>query len=117
MKAFVPFIALLTLSLLVVPVMGGDDAQTRKAFYEAAIDDEIVKCRKGASLRSSRSTILRQKGHREASMALFLEAHRDQLVDDMLASNLAPKTYKVQRFVNDRFCRSCYALWTAQSDL
>ncbi len=117
MKAIVPFITLLALSLVVLPVIGGDDVQLRKAFFEFAIDDEIVKCRKGASLRESRSINLRLKGHREASMALFLETHREELVADMLAAGLAPKTYKVQRFLNDRFCNTCYAQWAAQSDL
>lgn len=117
MKILVPIITLLALSLIVVSAVGdGDDAQSRKAYFAAAIDDEIAKCRKGASLRASRSANLRLKGHREASMALFLEAHRDQLVEEMLAADLKPKSYKVQRFLNDRFCRACYAIWIALSD-
>lgn len=118
MKTFVPFIALLALSLLVVSALSGGDAPPSfKAYYEAAIDEEIAKCRKGASLRSSRSPNLRMKGHREASMALFLDSHREELVAGMVAANLKPKSYKVQMFLNDRFCRSCYAIWIAQSDL
>ena len=117
MRAIVSFVALLTLSPLAATAMGGDGAQAKRAFYEAAIDEEIALCRKGASLRDSRSENLRMKGHRDASMALFLETHREELVAAMVAANLEPKDYKVQLFLNDRFCKTCYAQWAAQSDL
>ena len=117
MKILIPMITLLALSLVVVSAVGdGEDAQSRKAYYAAAIDVEIAKCRKGASLRASHSAHLRLKGHREARMVLFLEAHRDQLVEEMLAVNLKPNSYKVQMFLNDRYGRASYAIWIALSD-
>jgi hypothetical protein len=54
------------------------------------------------------------KGHREASMAMYLETHRDELVTDMMRLNLEPKTYKVERYLNDRFSCSCYADWATK---
>jgi hypothetical protein len=107
-------IALVIIALLVVPAMGGDEVRSRKLFYEDTIDDEIAHCLQKVSLLSSRSTHLRMKGHREVSMALFLETHRNQLVDNMIELKLEPKTYKVERFLNDRFSCTCYSTWTAK---
>ena len=109
MKTFTPLIVLMVMVFLAVPAMGGDEAYSQKAYYEAAIDEEIIQSRQMASLMTSRSPALRQKGHREANMAMYLETHRDELVADMLKLNLEPKTYKVERYLNDRFSHTSYA--------
>jgi hypothetical protein len=114
MKTLIPMVALLVVAFLVAPVMGGDDASTKRIVYENAIDEEIDQSRQMAKLLSSSSATLRKKGHREASMAMFLETNRDRLVDDMLEMNLEPKGYKVERFLNDRFSCTCYAAWAAR---
>ncbi len=117
MKTLVPMTVLMIVVLLVPPaVAGGNTAPVKRQVYENAIDDEIAQSRQMASLLSSRSANLRQKGHREASKAIFLEMHRKELVDDMLAKKLEPKTYKVERFLNDRFRCNCYATWAANTD-
>jgi hypothetical protein len=113
MKTIVPMMALMVVALLVAPALGGNDATSQRTFYEVAVDEEIVKSRQMASLMTSRSANLRMKGHREASKAMFLETHRDRLVDDMMAQGLEPKAYKVDRFLNDRFGCTCYATWAA----
>jgi hypothetical protein len=115
MKTLVSVIALMVVVLLAAPAMGEEsEAQIERQVYEDAIDDEIAQSRQMASLLSSRSSNLRKKGHREASKAIFMEMHRDELVDDMMATRLAPKTYKVERFLNDRFSCNCYATWAAK---
>ena len=114
MKTLVPMITLMVIAFLVVPAMGSDEAQTKRLVYEVAINDEIAQSRQMTSLLTSRSAKLRMKGHREASKAMFLEAHRDRLVDDMVKMNLEPKDYKVDRFLNDRFTCTCYATWAAK---
>lgn len=117
MKTLVPVIALMVVVLLVAPAMGGGgEAQIERLVYENAIDDEIAQSRQMASLLTSRSANLRKKGHREASKAIFLEMHRNELVDDMMAKKLEPKTYKVERFLNDRFSCNCYATWAAKTN-
>lgn len=116
MKTLVSITALMVVVLVVVPVMaGGQEARIERQVYVDAIDDEIAQSRQMASLLTSRSANLRQKGHREASKAIFLEMHRNELVDDMLAEKLEPKTYKVERFLNDRFSCNCYATWSAKT--
>ncbi len=113
MKTLVPMIARMVVVIVVAPAFGGDDAMPKRTYYEDAIDTEIAQSRQMASLMTSRSPNLRKEGHRAASKAMFLETHRDRLVDDMMARNLEPKTYKVERFVNDRFSCTCYSTWAA----
>ncbi len=112
MKTMVSVVFVVLMVCMVAPAQGGDEAQARKVYYESAITQEIAACRAKSELRSSRSPNLRMKGHREASKALFLETHKAQLVDSMVALNLETKTYKVERFLNDRFNCTCYAQWT-----
>lgn len=114
MKTFTPVVALMVMVLLAAPAMGGDEIAYQRTLLEAAIDTEIVQARQLASLMTSRSANLRQKGHREASMAMYLEMHRDELVADMVKLNLEPKTYKVERYLNDRFSCDCYSSWAAK---
>ncbi len=113
MKTLVPMIAMMVVVIVVAPAFGGDDAMPKRTYYEDAIDTEIAQSRQMASLMTSRSENLRKKGHREASKAMFLETHRDTLVEDMMAKNLEPKTYKVERYLNDRFSSTGYNTWAA----
>lgn len=117
MKTMLTAVVVMLMALMVVPVQGGDDTQSRKTFFEMAIAQEIADCHQKSELRSSRSPNLRLKGHREASKALFLETHRARLVESMVALNMEPKPYKVQRFLNDRFSCTCYAKWTPQGSI
>ena len=117
MKTMIPLVVVVLLAFVVAPVQGGDDVQALKVYYEKAIDQEIADCQKMSALRSSRSQNLRMKGHREASKALFLETHKVQLVDGMMAARIEPKDYKVQRYLNDRFSCTCYAQWAQQDNL
>ena len=117
MKTLVSMTALMVVVFGVAPNMaGGDDGQIKRQVYEDAIDDEIAQSRQMASLLTSRSAKLRKKGHREASKAIFLEMHRNDLVDDMMARKLEPNTYEVERFLNDRFGCNCYATWAAKTN-
>ena len=117
MKTMVSAMVVMFMVCMVAPVQGGDDAQARKLYYESAITQEIDGCRAKSELRSSRSPNLRMKGHREASKALFLETHKVQLIESMVALNVETKPYKVQRFLNDRFSCTCYAQWTPQGEI
>ncbi len=113
MKTFTPVIALMVMVLLVAPAMGGDEIEFQRALLEKAIDTEIAQSRQKASLMTSRSANLRKEGHRAASKAMYLETHRDELVVDMMKVNLEPKTYMVERYLNERFSCDCYSNWAA----
>ena len=111
MRTFTPVVALMVMVLLVAPAFGDDERMFQRTLLEDAIDTEIAQSRQMASLMTSRSANLRMKGHREASMAMYLETHRDELVVDMMEMNLEPKTYKVERYLNERFSCDCYSTW------
>ncbi len=117
MKTMVSVMFVVLMVCLVAPAQGGDDVQARKVYYESAISQEIVTCLAKSELRSSRSPNLRMKGRREASKALFLETHKAQLVESMLALKVETKPYKVERFLNDRFSCTCYAQWAPQDKI
>jgi hypothetical protein len=72
MKTFTPLIAMAVMVFLVVPALWGEDAYSLEAYYEAAIEEEMIQCRQMASLLTARSPNLRKKGHREAIMAMYL---------------------------------------------
>ena len=96
--------------VMVVPVQGNDDVQALKAYYEKAITKEIGCCQKMSStLQSSNSPNLRLKGHREASKALFLQAHREELIEKMVTEGISPMDHRVDRFLNAQFSCNCYA--------
>ena len=116
MKKTIPFIALMVIALLVAPTLGDDERMFQRTLLEDAIDTEIAQARQLSSFMTSRSANLRKKGHREASMAMYLETHRDELVVDMMKLNLEPKTYKVERYLNERFKCDCYSVWSASDD-
>ncbi len=114
MKTLVPMIVLMVTVFTVAPAMGSDIVPIDRMVYEEAIDDAIARSHQKASLMASRSAKLRMKGHREASKAMFLETHRERLLNDMLEVNLEPRGYKVERFLNERFSCTCYATWAAK---
>lgn len=115
MKPQAVILAILAMVVMVVPAWGNDDVQALKVYYNKAITKEIGCCQKMSdTLESSTSPNLRLKGHREASKAIFLQAHKEKLIETMVAEAIPPKDYQVDRFLNAQFCGSCYASWVVQ---
>ena len=55
MKTMVPVVFVLLVVFMVSPVLGAEDVQARKVFFEAAINQEIAGCHQKSELRASRS--------------------------------------------------------------
>lgn len=107
-------LTMLVMVVMAVPVRGSDDVQALIIYFEKAITKEIGGCQQMSStLQSFNSLNLRLKGHREASKALFLQAHKEELIEMMVAAGVPPKDYQVDRFLNAQFCGNCYAPWVA----
>jgi hypothetical protein len=104
--------ALVAVLVMVVPAMGGSDVQALRVNFAKTIDKEISCCQNKHSLQTSRSANLRMEGHRAASEALFLKSEKNELIKEMVASGLEPKPYKVHLFLNEKFCKTCYANWS-----
>lgn len=118
MKRQAAVLAILAMVVMVAPVWGGDDVQAFKVYYDKAITEEIGCCQKMSStLQSSSSPNLRLKGHREASKAIFLQAHKEELIERMAAAGIPPKEHQVDRFLNAQFCCNCYASWVVKTAL
>jgi hypothetical protein len=108
-------LALLAMVVIVFPAIGGNDNQALRVYFAKYIDKEISCCQNKHFLQSSRSDNLRMKCHRASSKALFLKSHKNELIEEMVASGLEPKPYKVHLFLNEKFCKTCYANWSTKS--
>lgn len=118
MKRHLAILAFLAMVVMAVPAWGGNDVQALKVYYDKAITKEITCCQEMSStLQSSTSPNLRLKGHKEASKAIFLQAHRERLIEEMMAEAIPPKDYQVDLFLNTQFCGNCYAHWIVKGKL
>ena len=114
MKRQAAVLVLLAMAVMVAPVYGGEDVQALKVYFEKAITKEIGCCQKMSDLQNSSSPNIRMKGHREASKALFLQAHKEDLIKMMVAAGVKPSGYQVDRFLNAQFSCNCYAPWVGK---
>ena len=81
----------------------GDHEEIAK-YYESCIVREIKKCDlKLVLLRKSRSKNLQDYARMEALKAEFFRADKDMLVKEMIETQIEPKHYKIELFLNSRF--------------
>ena len=81
----------------------GDHEELAK-YYESCIFREIKKCDLKLVLFSkSRSKNLQDYAKMEAQKAEFFKAEKDMLVKEMIETQLDPKHYKIEFFLNSRF--------------
>ena len=102
-KASVTVLAAMTVIVMTIPALAGENEKLRKTYYNNAIANEIICCHDLEMFLASHSPRLRLKGQREAFKALFLEVYQKQLVNAMMVSNLDCKQYKVHLFLNKCF--------------
>ena len=118
MKRQSAILMILAMVVMAVSAWGGDDIQALKVYYDKAITKEIGCCQKMSNtLQSSNSHNLRLKGHREASKAIFLQTHKEELIEKMVAAGIPPNGNQIDRFLNAQFCCNCYAHWVVKSEL
>ena len=81
----------------------GDQEQIAK-YYESCIFREIKKCDlKLVLLSKSKSKNLQDYAKREAQKAEFFMAEKDMLIKEMIETQMDPKHYKIELFLNNRF--------------
>jgi len=86
------------------PVSGDSGAgQNPAAFYANCIDKKITCCDGKGGMWNSRSKNLRSCSRVAILKAIFLSANKEQLIREMVADDLAMKTYKVDVYLNERF--------------
>ncbi|MGD1969132.1 MAG: hypothetical protein PVF86_16700 [Desulfobacterales bacterium] len=82
------------------PALGGE---TNRAHLEAIVDDYIAACERKSAMLDSSSANIRRDAMLACLRATFCRTSKDALLDEMLASNVEPKPYKVRHFLNARF--------------
>jgi|GEM_PF-1115103 len=90
--------------LWAVPVIGQQLSNEKlKAFYEARIEEQILKCESKTALLNSKFGNLRSAAEIALLKAAFLKNHREKLVQDMLAGSVGITPYKIDYYLNQRF--------------
>lgn len=103
-KYFIFVVTAIIFMLWAVPVMSQKPANTKlKALYEASIDELISKCESKTVLRNSKFGNVRSAAEIALMKAVFLNNHKEMLVQDMLGSNIGIKPYKIDYYLNHRF--------------
>ena len=91
------------MGLLNSKAFSGDYEEIAK-YYENCIFREIKKCNlKLVLLSKSKSKNLQDYAKNEAQKVEFLKAEKDMLVQEMMETQLDPKHYKIELFINSRF--------------
>lgn len=73
-------------------------------YYENCIVKEIEKCNaKLVMLRMTKSKNLKEYAEMEGQKAIFFNAHKEELIKEMMEMQLEPKDYKMELFLNHRF--------------
>ena len=84
-------------------VFSGDQEEIAK-YYGSCIIREIKKCDfKLILLNKSKSENLQNYAKMEALKAEFFKAEKDMLVKEMIETQLDPKHYKIELFLDSRF--------------
>ena len=74
-----------------------------RAELEAIVEDYIAKCEAKSALLNSTSANIRRSAMRACLKAIFCKKTKTELIDALVANNIAPKPYKVRRFLDMRF--------------
>lgn len=93
-------------SIMALPALANDENEAEvKAKIEALVDEYINSCNAKSELLSSRSENIRRSARRSCLKASYCRHNREELIQDMLDSKVAPKPYKVQLFLSERFSK------------
>ena len=90
--------------VMAMPVLGGDtETLEKRAKLEALIDRYVVACGAKSEMLNSRSDAIRTSAIRSCRIANFCLTSREALVKEMLENNVEPKSYKVSKYINEKF--------------
>jgi hypothetical protein len=94
----------LTSMVMAMPALGEDTKTLEtRAKLEALIDRYIASCGAKSEMLNSRSEAIRTSAVRSCRVANFCVTSRESLVKEMLKVNVEPKSYKVSKYLNDKF--------------
>ena len=94
----------LTSIVLAMPALGDDtNALETRAKLEALVDRHIASCGAKFEMLDSRSDAIRASTIRICRISSFCLTSREALVEEMMENNVEPKSYKVSKFLNEKF--------------
>ena len=82
------------------PVYGNE---TNRAELEAIVDEYISACEAKSAMLNSSSKNIRRDAMRACLRATFCRNAKDELIDELVAGNVAPKKHTVHHYLNARF--------------
>lgn len=90
--------------VLAMPALGDDtNTMEKRAKLEALVDRYVVSCGAKSEMLNSRSEAVRTSAIRSCRIANFCLTSREALIKEMLDNNVEPKTYKVSRYLKEKF--------------
>jgi phosphoribosylpyrophosphate synthetase len=92
--------AVFAVIIMALPSPGGVMMRSK---LEAIVDDYISTCEAKSALLNSSSANIRRSAMCACLKAAFCKHAKAELIDALVANNVAPKPYKVRRFLNTRF--------------
>jgi len=85
-------------------------------FYEYYISEKIVKSQSKTNLKNSRSENLRLAAAKAEKQATFLTLNKDILIEEMIELDIGQRSYKVEKYLNNRFSEYYDCLRLADSN-
>lgn len=97
-------VIVLATALCTLPAHGNHtDATATKTKLAVLVDDYIACCDAKSAMRNSRSENIRRTAMRSRMKAAYFIHAKEELVEEMIESNIEPKAYKVRLFLNEKF--------------
>jgi hypothetical protein len=86
--------------MVMVPDLNGE---TNRADLEAIVNDYIASCEAKSAMIQSKSKNIRRDAVQSFMRATFCRNSKAELIDELVANDVAPKKYAVHHYLNSRF--------------
>lgn len=98
--------AIMILSAMIVAgtiMMGPARGDNIRAELEAIVDNYIAACEAKSPMLDSSSENIRRSAMQACLRATFCRKSKTELIDELVANNVAPKEHTVHHYLNARF--------------
>ena len=104
-KLMITFVAIVV-GLLVTASLAHADMSELEMYYHDCITEKIIACEKIASMINHTNSCMVQLVEMRSAQAKFYREHREELVKEMVESNLGKEPHKVDYFLITKFLDS-----------
>jgi len=96
--------------LLLVASLAHADMSELEMYYHDHITEKIINCERIASMENHTNSCMIQLVEMRSAQANFYRKHREELVKEMVESEVGKEPHKVDYFLISKFQESAYAL-------